>query len=156
MTISYLVSPEKEAVSVGFTGCVTRATLCPLSASHSLALFKRCIACGFSSLLVTQLCPTLCDPMDCSLPGSSCPCDSPGNTGVGCHSLPQGIFPTQGSKLGLLYCRQILYHLSHHQQREEDWKIIKDMDIKQHATEQVMTQRKKRKVNLKYLKTIKN
>ena len=30
------------------------------------------------------------------------------------------------------------------------------MDIKQHATEQVMTQRKKRKVNLKYLKTIKN
>ena len=27
--------------------------------------------------------------------------------------LPQGIFPTQGSNLGLLHCRQILYHLSH-------------------------------------------
>ena len=40
--------------------------------------------------------------------------DSPGkNTGVGCHSLLQGIFPTQGSNLGLLHCRQILYHLSH-------------------------------------------
>ena len=45
---------------------------------------------------VTQLCPTLCDPMDCSLPGSSVHGDSLGkNTGVGCHSLPQGIFPTQ-------------------------------------------------------------
>ena len=29
------------------------------------------------------------------------------------HSLLQGIFLTQGSNLGLLYCRQILYHLSH-------------------------------------------
>ena len=25
----------------------------------------------------------------------------------------RGIFPTQGSNLGLLHCRQILYHLSH-------------------------------------------
>ena len=24
-----------------------------------------------SEVLVSQLCPTLCDPMDCSLPGSS-------------------------------------------------------------------------------------
>ena len=32
-----------------------------------------------------------------------CPQDSPGkNTGVGCHSLLQGIFPTQGSSLCLL------------------------------------------------------
>ena len=46
---------------------------------------------------VTQSCPTLCDPMDCSLPGSSCPWDFPGkSTGVGCHFLLQGIFPTQG------------------------------------------------------------
>ena len=41
--------------------------------------------------------------------------NSPGkNTGVGIHSLLQGIFLTQGSKLGILHCRQILYHLSHH------------------------------------------
>ena len=32
-----------------------------------------------------------------------CPWDSPGkNTGVGCHFLLQGVFPTQGSKLHLL------------------------------------------------------
>ena len=39
--------------------------------------------------------------------------DFPGkNTGVGCHFLLQGIFPTQGSNclLCLLHCRQILYH----------------------------------------------
>ena len=35
------------------------------------------------------------------------------NTGVGCHSLLQGIFPTQGLNPGLLNCRRILYHLSH-------------------------------------------
>ena len=32
---------------------------------------------------------------------------------MGCHSLLQGIFPTQGSNPGLLHCRQILNHLSH-------------------------------------------
>ena len=43
-----------------------------------------------------------------------CPWDFPGkNTGVGSHSLLQGIFPTQGSSPGLLHYRQILYHLSH-------------------------------------------
>ena len=51
--------------------------------------------------------------MDCSLPGSSVHGDSPGkNSGVGCHDLLQGIFPTQGSYPGLLHCRQILYHRS--------------------------------------------
>ena len=43
-----------------------------------------------------------------------CPWDFPGkNTGVGCHSLLQGIFLIQRSKPGLLHCRQILYHLSY-------------------------------------------
>ena len=43
-----------------------------------------------------------------------CPWDFPGkNTEAGSHSLLQGIFPTQGSNLGLLHCRLILYQLSH-------------------------------------------
>ena len=43
-----------------------------------------------------------------------CPWDSPGKkTGVGCHALLQGIFPTWGLNPGLLHCRQILYCLSH-------------------------------------------
>ena len=35
------------------------------------------------------------------------------NTGVGCHSLLQGIFPTQGLNPGLLHCRWVHYPLSH-------------------------------------------
>ena len=51
---------------------------------------------------VNQSCLTLCDPTDCSLPGSICPWDFPGkSTRVGCHFLLQRIFPTQGSNLGL-------------------------------------------------------
>ena len=54
--------------------------------------------------LVAQSCPTLCDPMDGSPPGSLCPWESPGkNTGVGCHTLLQGLFLTQGSNPHLLY-----------------------------------------------------
>ena len=64
--------------------------------------------------LVAQLCPTLCNPMDCSPLVSSVHGDSPGkNIGVGCHALLQGIFPTQGLNPGLLRCRRILYHQSH-------------------------------------------
>ena len=47
--------------------------------------------------LVTQSCLTLCNPVDCSPPGSSVQRDSSDkNTGVGCHALLQGIFPAQG------------------------------------------------------------
>ena len=50
--------------------------------------------------LVTKSCQALCDPMDCSPPGSR---DSPSkNVGVDCHALLQRIFPTQGSKPCLL------------------------------------------------------
>ena len=34
------------------------------------------------------------------------------NVGVGCHSCLEGTFRIQGSILGLLHCRQILYHLN--------------------------------------------
>ena len=61
---------------------------------------------------VTESCPTLCDPVDCSPPG--CLWDFPGkNTGLGCHFLLQEIFPTQGLNPGLLHCRQMLYRLRH-------------------------------------------
>ena len=46
--------------------------------------------------------------------GLLCPWDFPGkNTGVGCHALLQGVFPTQGLNPGLLHCRQSLYGLSY-------------------------------------------
>ena len=53
--------------------------------------------------MCTQSCPTLCDPMDCSPPGSPVRGIFLGkNTGVGSHFFLQGIFLTQGSNLRLL------------------------------------------------------
>ena len=43
-----------------------------------------------------------------SLPSE--PPGKPKNTGVGCHFILQGIFPTPGSNLNLLLGRWILYH----------------------------------------------
>ena len=67
-----------------------------------------------SMCLVTQSCLTLCDPMDCSPPGSFVHGDSPGkNIGVVCHALLQGISqprnPTQVSHIA----GRFFYHLSH-------------------------------------------
>ena len=65
-------------------------------------------------MLVSQLCLTVCYPMDGSPPGSSVRgIFKAQNTGVGYHTLLQGNFPTQGSNLSLLHFWQILYHLSH-------------------------------------------
>ena len=63
---------------------------------------------------VTQSCPNLCNPMDCSLSGSSV-------HGVFqarvlewiSHFLLQAIFLTQELNPGLLHCGQMLYRLSH-------------------------------------------
>ena len=50
-----------------------------------------------------QPCPTLCNPVDRSPPGSSVHGDSPGkNAGMGCRAILPGIFPTQGSNPCLL------------------------------------------------------
>ena len=88
---------------------------CVLVCIHVHIYISSCIFLMISFLcLVAQSCLTLCNPLDCSLPGSSVYGDSPGkNTGVGCHALLQGIFPTLGSNPGLPHCRQILYYLSH-------------------------------------------
>ena len=67
----------------------------------------------FPGVLVTKSCPTLATPRTVAFQ-ASLSWDSPGkNTGVGCHFLLQGIFPTQESNLGLLHCRRILYWLSY-------------------------------------------
>ena len=58
------------------------------------------VGCG------AQLCQTIWDPTDCSLPGSSL-------QGVSQPRILERIFLTQGSNPSLLHCRQILYRLSH-------------------------------------------
>ena len=60
--------------------------------------------------LVTQLCPTLCDHMDCSLPGSFVHGDSPDKTTrMDCHALPQRIFPIWGWNTLLLSLMSLLW-----------------------------------------------
>ena len=71
-----------------------------------LVWFVCCCCCLVTSVMSDSVQP-------CGLPPARilCPWDSPGkHTGVGCHALLQGIFPTQGLNPGLLHCRQILYH----------------------------------------------
>ena len=93
---------------------------------------------AFVLSLVAQSCLTLCDLMDCILPGSSVHGDSPGkNTEVGCHATLQGIFPTQGLNPGLPHCRQILYHLSH----QGSPKVPLGCKIKRHLSFSELTQR---------------
>ena len=61
-----------------------------------------------------QLHPTLCDPVDCSPPGSSVHgILQAGTLEWVAISFARGIFLTQGSNPGLPHCRQTLYRLSH-------------------------------------------
>ena len=60
----------------------------------------RCSTSYIAYCMCAQSCPTLRNPMDCSLPGSSVRGKNPG---VGCHALLQGIFPTRGSNLRVLW-----------------------------------------------------
>ena len=79
--------------------------------------------------------------MDCSPPGSPVHGILQARIleWVGC-SLLQGIFPAQGSNLGLLHCRQILYHLSH-QGNDLKMHTEKDQDRqKSRGTDGVMGQ----------------
>ena len=69
-------------------------------------------------VLVAQLCPTLCDPIDCMQSTSLlCPWgNSPGkDTEVGSQFVLRGNLLIPGINLDFLHCRQIFffYHLSH-------------------------------------------
>jgi len=55
----------------------------------------------------------LCNPTDCSPPGSSVRGILQARMGVGCHFLLQGIIPTQGSNLHLLRWHADSLPLSH-------------------------------------------
>ena len=76
----------------------------------------------FSQLVLAILVRNVGAACSCSVVSDSLRppgCSPPGSSvhgilqAVGCPALLQGIFPTQESKQGLLYCRQILYFLSH-------------------------------------------
>ena len=76
-----------------------------------ISLFRMVFAidCG----LVTKLCPTLVTSQTVAFQGPLSKGSPSKDTGVGCHSLLQGIFLTQGLNSGLLHCRKFLYQLSY-------------------------------------------
>ena len=75
--------------------------------------FSRNLICCYCCL-VAKSCLTVCDPTDCSLPGSSGHGIFQGKkTGVGCHALLQGTFPTQGLNASLLHWQAGSLPLSH-------------------------------------------
>ena len=67
---------------------------------------------------IAQSCNTLCNPLDCSLPGSSWSMQNPWHfpgksTEVGCYFLLQGILPTRGLNPHLPHYGQTLHPLRH-------------------------------------------
>ena len=67
-----------------------------LATSPGSAIYS--VVCAKSSIMSNSLIPYGLQPAR-----PLCPWDSPGkNTGVGCQTLLQGIFPTQGLNLGLI------------------------------------------------------
>ena len=50
------------------------------------------------------------------------------NTGMGCHSLHQEIFPTQGSNPGPLHCRRIFFFFFNHLSHQGSQKVSESTD----------------------------
>ena len=107
--------------------------------------------------LANQSCLTLCNPLNCHPPGSSVHGDSPGkNTGVCCHALLQGIFPTLGVNSSLLHRSWILYHLSHQGSPYNwlHWFKFKYGQFKQAILFKEYTRQGRQKVMWKHFKTL--
>ena len=89
-------NPSQLATFISQLELALEAILCHSNFISFLSIFASLLFLQFtfSVCLVTQSCPTLCDPMDCSPPGSSVHGDSSGkDIGVGCHALLQGNLP---------------------------------------------------------------
>ena len=83
---------------------------------NELLLLKCLEQCSVYQSISRPPCLTLCDTIDCSLPGSSVHGILQAysrNTGMGCHALLQGVFLTQGLNPDLPHYRQILNLLTY-------------------------------------------
>ena len=82
MTNNILVSDVQYNDSIFYRLCTIQ--------SYNIIDYIPCCTVAAAAAKSLQSCPTLCDPIDGSPPGSPRPWDSPGkNTGVGCHFLLQ-------------------------------------------------------------------
>ena len=77
---------------LGISYFIQNSIVCSSAKSHTPKIL---FFLSLNLSLVAKSYPTLCNPMDCSMPDK--------NTGMGCHFLLQRIFPTQESNLHLLH-----------------------------------------------------
>ena len=101
-----IVVEQAQCASTSFSPVIT-------SQYYIMLEICKCDCAMLSCLVCVQLFAT---PWTVARQGWDFLClwDFPGkNTGVGCHALLQGIFPTQGLNPSLPHCRQILNCLSH-------------------------------------------
>ena len=91
--------------------CWSRVRICPSVAGHLLAAAAVYLTLVNLWTIARQV------PLSTGFPRN--------NTGVGCCFLLQGIFPTQGSNLGLLLGRQILLNFKKCLNIQKSWKNSK-------------------------------
>ena len=107
LPLRHWVSPESSAWQADFF-------FFPTESLGAGGLIHVCQSVSRPVSSVAQPCPTLLQTHELCSTRLLCPWDFPGkNTGTGCHSLLQGIFPTQGSNLHLLYWQVDSLPLSH-------------------------------------------
>ena len=69
---SFSSGPARRSQKCGRLGCSWRFVVTNKSAVNPLCIsVSRCLNCIFRVRVCAQSCPALCDPMDCSPPGSS-------------------------------------------------------------------------------------
>ena len=110
LLLSFLVTFQSTVRCLCSCCCFAPSFIKCTSTLSRMSLFcSSCVLC-----LVIQLCPTLCDPMDCN-PPRSCVHGILQARVLEWVAVPfsRGIFPTKGLNPSLPHCRWILYHLSH-------------------------------------------
>ena len=93
---------DREAWRASIHGVAKSGTRLSWTELKGISIYTHFLSLIILCILFAQSCPTLCDPMSCSPPGSYVHGDFPGkNTGASCHSLLQRVIPTQGLNPGL-------------------------------------------------------
>ena len=98
----FLVTERERGDKLGIWDQQIHTTVCEMDNTvllYSRGNYIQYLVITYVCAKMLQSCPTLCDPMDCSSPGS--PVHGILNTGVSCHFLLQGIFRIQSSNPSL-------------------------------------------------------
>ena len=89
--LNTILLPHHQPIRGGLHSLQPSSQILPIKTSFLFGIDTECFSTStYCVCSVAQSCPTLCNPMDCSLPGSSVHGTLQARTGVGCHALLQG------------------------------------------------------------------